>query len=204
MCEDNCRLLIDPNAQHVPNTVLTIQDNDDTEIVGTDVNDALSFETAGGNLAGTIPITLTETQSNSGIFVMHDESDSSILKITDDAARGTFGVIDYNETPMTILVGFANGNVDIHLIDNEWNSGEEIPIVITDNDANKNSLVDEDLDFYNPDVAQIPSMQIGIPFTLETLNDVQLANSALTQTVQPYSQRASWNLLNLFSLMGIH
>ncbi len=104
MCEDNCRLLIDPNTQGATNPVLTLQDNDDTGIVGTDANDATSFQTLGGNLNGKIPITITETNNNNGVFVMHDESDSSILKITDNAARGTSGTIDYNEEPKTILV----------------------------------------------------------------------------------------------------
>ena len=104
MCEDNCRLLINPNSQDATNSVLTLQDNADTGIVGTDANDATSFQTLGGNLNGKIPITITETSRNSGVFVMHDESDSSILKITDNAARGTSGTIDYNENPYTILV----------------------------------------------------------------------------------------------------
>ncbi len=104
MCEDNCRLLINPNAQSALNPVLTLQDNDDTGIVGTDANDATSFQTLGGNLNGKIPITITESSSNSGVFVMHDESDLSILKITDNAAIGTSGTIDYNEEPKTILV----------------------------------------------------------------------------------------------------
>ena len=107
MCEDNCRLLINPNAQAATNPVLTLQDNDDTGIVGTDANDATSFQTLGGNLDGKIPITITESSSNSGVFVMHDESDSSILKITDNAAIGTSGTIDYNEEPKSIVVVFT-------------------------------------------------------------------------------------------------
>ncbi len=191
MCEDNCRLLLDPNITGSPITPLTIQDNDDTEIVGTDVNDALSFQTINGNLNGKIPLTLTESSSNTGVFVMRDESDSSILKITHDAKRGTAAALDYNENPVTILVNAATANIDIQLLDNEWNSGEEIPVFIIDSDSNKNSLSDEDLDFYNPDVELIPSIVLGTPFTLETLNDATLANNPLSiQTVQQYSQRA--------------
>jgi hypothetical protein len=50
--------------------------------------------------------------------------------------------------------------------DAEWNSGEEIPVMVTDSDANKNSRADEDLDFNNADVSIIPSLRIGNPFTL--------------------------------------
>ena len=191
MCEDNCRLLINPNVVGASNPVLTLQDNDDTGIVGTNYNDATSFQTVGGNLDGQIPVTLTESFSNSGVFLMHDESDTSILKITDNAFRGTHGTIDYNEHPHTILVRPNFASIDIQLQDGEWNSGEEVRIIIKDNDANKNSLSDEDLDFYNPKVDLIPSIQIGDPFTLEALSDATLAGETFSKKdVQRFSQRA--------------
>ena len=67
---------------------------------------------------------------------------------------------------VTILVGFDFGTVDIQPIDDEWSSGEEIPVVLVDGDANKNSRADEDLDLNNPNVTLIPSLQTGDPFTL--------------------------------------
>ena len=51
-------------------------------------------------------------------------------------------------------------------IDDEWNSGEEIPVILVDGDENKNSRVDEDLDLNNPAVTLIPSLVTGDPFTL--------------------------------------
>jgi hypothetical protein len=111
-------------------------------------------------------VTVTEQGPNSGIFGTYDESDTSVLKITSNAARGTSATIDYNETPVTILVGFNFATVDIQPSDAEWTSGEEIPVVIVDGDANKNSRADEDLDLFNTDVSLIPALQTGDPFTL--------------------------------------
>ena len=112
------------------------------------------------------PVTFTELSSNSGLFSNYDESDVSNLAIATDAARGVSASIDYNETPKTILVGFDFGTIDIQLVDDEWNSGEEIPVVLVDGDANLNSRVDEDLDLNNPDIPLIPSLGTGDPFTL--------------------------------------
>ncbi len=172
MCEDNCRLIINANKDNAANPVLTLQDNDDSAITGTSANVATTFTIGGVSqayLSGTsnaVPVTITEQGPNSGIFGTYDESDTSVLKITSNAARGTSATIDYNETPVTILVGFNFATVDIQPTDAEWTSGEEIPVVIVDGDANKNSRADEDLDLNNPSVALIPALQTGDPFTL--------------------------------------
>ncbi len=169
MCEDNCILLVDTNVQGATNAVLTIQDNDDSNIFNgpaEDDNDATTFETTGNNLDGRVPVTITEQGPNSGVFGTYDESDTSALKITSNAARGTSASIDYNETPVTVLVGFDFATIDIMPTDDEWNSGEEIPIEIVDGDANLNSRADEDMDLFNPDVLLIPSLATGDPFTL--------------------------------------
>ena len=183
MCEDNCRLVIDTNTQSATNTVLTIQDNDDSILdnlnatyvadlgVGTasDANNATAFGVlaATGPLGiGSVPVTITEQGPNSGVFGTYDESDTSVLKITSNAARGTSASIDYNETPVTVLVGFDFASIDIQPVDDEWSSGEEIPVVVVDGDQNKNSRADEDLDLDNPDVTIIPTLATGDPFTL--------------------------------------
>ena len=172
MCEDNCVLLLDPDNQGTGN-VLTIQDNDDSSIsnnVNQNDDDPSTFETTGKNLDGKFPITITEQGPNSGVFSTSDESDVSAIKILDGASRGTSATIDYNEHPMTILVGFSSGSIDIQPVDDNWNSGEEIPVYLIDNNANKNSRADEDLDLFDPDVAYIPSLQIGSPITLEKIS----------------------------------
>jgi hypothetical protein len=181
MCEDNCILALDLDAQSSGTNVVTIQDNDDTIIVNLNgttpasrtgtfsVNNATNFgvQTETRYLGeGSQPITITEQGPNSGVFGTYDESDSSSLLITSNAKRGTSASVDYNETPQTILVGFDFASIDIQPVDDEWSSGEEIPVIIVDGDANKNSRADEDLDLNNPAVTLIPSLKTGDPFTL--------------------------------------
>ncbi|QLH03505.1 hypothetical protein C5F47_08110 [Nitrosopumilus cobalaminigenes] len=167
MFEDNGILLIDLDAQGVGNEVLRIIDNDDSVTNGTATVEASTVATGNGTIApGSQPVTFTELSSNSGLFANYDDSDVSNLAIASDANRGVSASIDYNETPKTVLVGFGFGSIDIQPADDEWNSGEEIPVVLVDSDANQNSRVDEDLDLNNPDVPLIPSLQTGNPFTL--------------------------------------
>ena len=176
MCEDNCILNINPNVQSSTANVLTVQDNADSILVngnGTSStaspNNATNFHVAAATAAlgeGSVPVTITEQGPNSGVFGTYDESDKSVLKITTDAKRGTSASIDYNETPVTILVGFGFASIDIQPIDDEWSSGEEIPVVIVDSDQNKNSRADEDLDLDNPNVTLIPALRTGDPFTI--------------------------------------
>ena len=157
MCEDNCILLLNVDQQGT-GAVITLNDNDD--VVATSTGSTSSFS------AASQPVTVTELGPNSGIFGTYDESDVSILQISSSALRGTSATLEYNESPVTILVGFDFGVIDIQPIDDEWNSGEEIPVVLTDFDANKNSRADEDLDLNVNSTALIPSLQTGDPFTL--------------------------------------
>ena len=197
MCEDNCVLITNADVQN-KGAVITLQDNDDSEIRATfgTSNPQLpgDWQTLGGNIAGKVPITVTEQGPNSGVFGSYDESDTSNIVITSGAKRGTSASIDYNESPKTILVGFSFGSVNIQPTDSEWSSGEEIPVTIVDADANKNSRADEDLDFNDPNVTIIPSLRTGSPATLEGLTNAGIAwtgAGALTvDTVQAFSDRA--------------
>jgi hypothetical protein len=172
MCEDNCRLLTTVDSQD-KGFVITLADNDDSEIRPTLGSPAspFSWATLGGLESGNVPITMTEQGPNSGIFGSYDESDQSSVVITRTADRGTSATFDYNETPRTILVSLSFGSIDIEVTDDEWNSGEEVPVTLVDADANRNSRADEDLDLFNPDVALIPSLRTGDPFTLAENDD---------------------------------
>jgi hypothetical protein len=205
MCEDNCVLRLNPDVQN-KGFVVTLQDNQDSAIDTAGSNqDPTTWTTQGtpigvagdGSLGGFVPITLTEQGPNSGIFGTYDESDTSVVKITNGALRGTSASLDYNETPVTILVGFSFATVDIKPIDAEWTSGEEIPLSLVDGDANKNSRADEDLDLNNPEIAIIPALRTGTPNTLagptaSPLDDATatLDSGAATVTVQKFSDRA--------------
>ena len=79
MCEDNCVLEFNPDVQG-KGDVATLQDNDDSEIIlsgAMNANDPTNWSTAGGNLDGVVPITITEQGPNSGVFGTYDESDTS-------------------------------------------------------------------------------------------------------------------------------
>ena len=201
LCETNCDLLIDINAQNAVNPVLTLQDNSNTELTLASnglIDSASSFGVKGFDndvttdplnpvlVPGSVPVTLTEQGPNTGIFGTYDESDVSILKITSDAARDTSATLTYNQDDHTILVGFDFATIDIQPNNDTWNSGEKIPIVIVDGDANNNSRADEDLNLYDPNVSIIPSLQTGNPFTLGSGavgNDRQIKVVAIKQNL---------------------
>ena len=196
MCEDNCRLVTVADAQD-KGVVISLRDNDDSAIVltvpATGEDDPSNWETEAGFLVGAVPVTITEQGPNSGVFGTYDESDSSNIVIVGDAARGTSAIIDYNETAATILVGLIFGTIDIMPVDDEWSSGEEIPLELFDPDANRNSRADEDLDLNDPLVKLVPSLQTGSPVTLGGLTDAELdgtVTDALGFDVQAFSDRA--------------
>ena len=200
MFEDNGILTLNVNLHGAATNVLTLVDNADQRYVDGTGNTAKNTQLASdvrtqGETLGTDtqPVTLTEQGINNGIFGSYDENDKSNIVITDNAIRGTSAIIDYNETPKTILVGFNFGTIDIQPVDNEWNSGEEIPVMLVDVDANKNSKVDEDLDLNNPNVSLIPTLVTGAPFTLQSISTAQAitnVNTFFTIDIQPFSQRA--------------
>jgi len=179
MIENNGVLRMNPNTQNAAKAVLTIQDNDDSSIKCTSAeiastctvgNDGTHNVSTGGKSTllkkNSQPVNITEQGPNVGVFGSYDESDKSVLRTTTGALRGTSATVDYNETPTTVLIGFNFATIDIQPIDEEWNSGEEIPVTLVDGDANKNSRADEDLDLFNPDVTLIPSLSTGDPFTI--------------------------------------
>ena len=174
MCEENCRLTVNPDKDNTGTSVLRIQDTADSMI--TPGASAVQTTTTGLKLIRySVPVTFTETSSNNSIFGSYDELDVSSLKITDGALRGTSATIAYvQHKPVTILVGFDFATLSITPNDNEWNSGEEIPITLVDSDANRNSRSDEDLDIFSRNTDVIPSLSTGDPFTLgEKAFDVQ-------------------------------
>ncbi len=169
MTEDNAVMILEADAQGSGTAVLTLQDTDDSVITcttGQDASTCASSATAVGLGENTQPITITEQGPNSGVFGTYDESDVSTVLVTDDALRGTSATVDYVDSPTTVLVGFDFGTIDIQPQDDEWNSGETIPVMLIDADANKNSRSDEDLDLDNPEIELLPALSTGDPFTL--------------------------------------
>ena len=179
-CEDNCIFLMVTDAQGT-GEVVTIVDNEDSATDGDGIIDADDVSTDGGSIddcvgddANCLPITFTELSPNTAIFSNYDEFDTANIRTTVDALRGTSATVDYNETPVSIVVGFEFASIDIQPIDDVWNSGEEIPVVLVDGDANLNTRVDEDLDVFSQRVDIIPALSTGSPFSFDEDTDFAL------------------------------
>ena len=114
------------------------------------------------------PVTVVETEASTGIFQNTDESDDANIRVATDAPRGTTATIDYNDSARSILIAnfFGTLNMDEAALGGEWNSGEELSVLLTDAGYNLNSKVDEDINLADPRFIIIPSLRIGTPITL--------------------------------------
>ncbi len=103
--DDNGVLLLDADATSSGTNVVNLQDNGIQAIIGgSSIEEAVSV---GGSFGlGTQPLTITETQSNSGIFTNTDQLGTSNLFTTPDALIGTTATIDYNDSPGSILISY--------------------------------------------------------------------------------------------------
>src|SRR3989304_920483 len=158
-------LLINPNPNNAPvDGIITLQSNNDQALVpmlsfagspATNASDQIVAASAGVSFLGrnTAPVTVVETEASTGIFQNTDESDVANILITGDAPRGTTASIDYNDVATSIVVAnfFGTLNMDEAALGGEWNSGEELSVLLTDQDENLNSKVDEDLILSNTD-----------------------------------------------------
>ncbi|MBT6646205.1 MAG: hypothetical protein HOB51_01605, partial [Thaumarchaeota archaeon] len=116
----------------------------------------------------TIGISLYETGANTSYFTTYDDDDNSVIKVAAAAPRGTAGTLDYNDSPLSIVAStyFADIQMDESSVGNEWNSGEELSVILIDEDLNLNSRADEDLDLNTVANTLIPSLKIGTPLSL--------------------------------------
>ena len=114
--------------------VLDLQDNADSTLVADKVN-------------------MIETSTNTGVFTNVDDADKSNIFVKTDAPRGTTGVIDYNDSAQSILVGYQTAVIDMDESDvgDEWNSGETMMVYLYDQDRNLNNTADEDILFSEED-----------------------------------------------------
>ena len=215
MTQKNAILILDVDSQN-KGDVITIQDTSDTNLfingtsnppIGLTPAHLVNSTTVFG--PGTQPVTITEQGPKSGIFATYDDSDTSTLRITSDATRGTSASLNYNDEGISVVVRHGTGNIDIQPPEGGWSSGTEAKVVLVDSDANTNTKIDEDFDLFNPDVSLIPSIVTGSPFTLanadkafyyisadsvhqtlENTRDANVATNATTVTVDRFSDRA--------------
>ena len=182
---DNGVLIIDPNPNNAVEPVLTFTNNadqgandglgDDNELT-TDLQDTLTTDAI---------VTVQETSPNSGVFSSTDDAHNSILRTTTDVdLRDLDFTIDYNDSTSNYIVEYFVGMVTIDLssIDSDWGSGESLSVSITDQDENRNTLVDND--FSVADSTFIPTIQIGNPFTLEQATLVTVGENPAVPIVE--------------------
>ena len=127
----------------------------------TDVHDLLECDDCTD--AGTIVMLFTEDGTNTTEFTNAPDGTSNI-QTTSDAQRGLSFSVSYGSDSASSGIGYSTTNIVIDAGD-EWNSGEEIGITLTDSDSNTNSLEADDLDVSNLD-HNIPTITIGEPLTL--------------------------------------
>ena len=125
---------------------------------------------------------VTFIEDDDGVF-MNTDSDADVpnIVVPTTAARGNTAVVDYNDGEMSIVVGnvFATIEIDSDAVGGVWNSGEEVPVTLTDPDVNRKALNDEDIDVSDPVFTIIPSVRIGSPITLASADSVMVGDSLL-------------------------
>jgi len=131
-------------------------------------------------------VTLVEQEPNSGIFESFDSSDNSVMGILSNAPRGQSGQITYNEKSVSVLTGFSTSSVSIGdepaltIANGEvLRPGMKYPVILNDPDQNLNTGARDDLDVFRAS-AIIPTIQIGIPITLESASSVLFHTTSAT------------------------
>jgi len=117
-------------------------------------------------------ITLVESQPNSGIFESFDDGDTSVIGIKSDAPRGKSASISYNSKSYSILSGSSTASVSIDSQSSSFKAGTKQSVTVVDPDQNINSGTRDHLDVFRSS-AIIPTLQIGLPLTLEKSSNVQ-------------------------------
>ena len=95
---------------------------------------------------GTFAVGFVEDGSNNNVFINWAEDQRSNIVVKKDAPRGNSFEVDYSSPDAKSgLVGHFFADLALDVSDGVWNSGERIPIVLTDMDANVNPLAEDDL-----------------------------------------------------------
>ena len=132
-------------------------------------------------------IGFVEDGSNNNVFINYAEDQRSNIVVLDDAPRGNSFEVDYSSPgAKSGVVGHFFAELALDVPDGTWNSGERIPIVLTDGDANVNPLAEDDLTVANPHSLLVPSIRIGDPTTLASADGkVEWIDLAEDDTTKP-------------------
>ena len=117
-----------------------------------------------------ISVSVRETGANDGVFTTTDIDDESTVRILDDANRDTSGVLSYDGTPNGIEAKHYTASITIDAPTDVWPSGSAISVTVVDDDANKNSMADDDLSVSDIN-SIVPTLVTGDPFTLSEISD---------------------------------
>lgn len=107
--------------------------------------------------------------TNTGIFTTTDENEDSAIQVTSDAQANTSAIISYDGALTSILVRHATPTISIESPTGPWTSGLSIPITIVDENANKNSRLDERISIHDIH-SIIPTLVTGDPYNLAHSN----------------------------------
>ena len=112
-------------------------------------------------------IGFVEDGSNNNVFINWAEDQRSNIVVKEDALRGNSFEVDYSSPDAKSgVIGHFFAELALDVPDDTWNSGERIPITLTDEDANVNPLAEDNLEVANPYSLLVPSIRIGSPVTL--------------------------------------
>ena len=165
---DGCDVKIDANRQSSDplEDVLEI-----AAIRGRALPDATAFNATGAGEDPTAWFTVREIGGpNAGTFATTTLAEDSILTIADDAQRGAAATIEYDGSITGIQVQHSTATIKIQSPDGVWASGSTVPIVVVDDDVNKNSRADDDLSVSDIN-SIVPTLVTGDPFTLSEISD---------------------------------
>ena len=157
-------------------------------------NDVLEDNQTADDVSADKYLVFWESAENSGVFYNTDDDDQSNLKVTSNALRGTTATIDYNDSAQSFVVqyDFATIDMDANSVGDEWNSGEEMTVVLYDQDLNLNTFKDEDLTVRGGTL--VPSLQIGSPLSLTstaTVDDNTEGSSITVTSLSSFSKIAT-------------
>ena len=216
---ENGSLLLFPDAQLPGRVAVTLQDNLLAAIRSEDLEDPLLYFTdgsagivdgvdvgtpvAGALGPGTQLITVLERGPNSGVFATTGADDVSGVRTvrrripnsrrppTVLPSPGSGAIVGYNNAFQAILIFFETAQLNLLAnADDPWLPRQERNLILVDDDANKNSRRDEDLDVFDAKVESIPTIKIGNPSTLSRVRQVFLGDTQLHVEVEPMSERA--------------
>ena len=131
---------------------------------------------------GAMWVKFTESGSNDSLFTNTNDADEPNLRTSAEAQRGLSFSVEYDNTS-TSGIGYSTTNIVIDAGD-EWNSGQEISITLTDADANTNSLTEDDFTVTNAD-QNLPIIEFGAPFTLLGITDITVTDPGVNDVGQP-------------------